>query len=62
MKKKIAELVWKNLPFYMIMLLLLGNMVKSEVSVELFIFWLISLVLITISNITLFIKDHDNCS
>jgi hypothetical protein len=49
----------KNLPFYAIMLLLFGNMVKSEVSFELFIFWLLSLVMITISNIEPLIKGKD---
>jgi hypothetical protein len=58
-KKKIVEFLWRLLPFYMIMFLLLGNMLKSDVSNELLFFWGFTLLIITFANIEPIIKDKD---
>jgi hypothetical protein len=58
-KKKIVEFLWRVLPFYMIMFLLFGNMLKSDVSNELLFLWAFTLWIITFANIQPIIKNED---
>jgi hypothetical protein len=58
-KKKIVEFLWRVLPFYAIMFLLFGNMLKSDASKELLFLWGFMLLIITFTNIEPIIKNEN---
>jgi hypothetical protein len=58
-KKKIVEFFWRVLPFYAIMFLLFGNILKSGASKELLFLWGFALLIITFINIEPIIKNEN---